>query len=156
YNIKTLSRNVDSTNLSTYIKGFGKQVKDESGNVISEVVAEYTSPNAGTYGIRHAPPVNDERFTTTESLQEHLQKVIQDTPEVTIEIEVVHLGMDVKKGDRIYLIYEPLQLDLVVRVMEYRDYPETFKSPVVVLSNIMQTATDRMVSIEQVKKNVKQ
>src|SRR5690606_6159248 len=81
---------------------------------------------------------------------------IQDTPEVSIEIEVVRLGMDVSVGDRIYLIYEPLKFDLVVRIMEYRDYPESFKSPVVVLSNIMQTATDRMVSIEQVKKNVKQ
>lgn len=156
YNIKTLSRNVNTENLSTYIKGYGKKTTDEEGNVLSEITAEYTSPNASIYGLRDAPPVRDERFTSEPTLEEHLQKVIKDTPDVSIEIEVVHLGMDVNIGDRIYLIYEPLNLDLVVRVMEYVDYPESFKSPVVTLSSVMQAATDRMVSIEQVKKNVKQ
>src|SRR5690606_17329141 len=134
YNIKTLSRNVDTSNLSTHIKGFGKKTTDEEGIVLSEITAEYTSPNVEVYGNRHAPPVHDERFTSVETLQEHLEKVIKDTPDISIEIEVVHLGMDVNIGDRIYLIYEPLNLDLIVRVMEYVDYPESYKSPVVTLS----------------------
>jgi phage minor structural protein len=161
YNIKTLSRHVDTSNLSTYIKGYGKQTKDESGNVISQVTAEYTSPNAAIFGIRHAKPVVDERFTSTESLQAHLQKVINDEPEVSIEIEVVELlknGVPLHEydlGDEIYLIYEPLNIDLIVRIMEITDYPESNKSPSIVLGNVMKKASDYMASFSQVQKALK-
>jgi phage minor structural protein len=161
HNIKTLSKHVDTSNLSTYIKGFGKQTKNEQGDVISQVTAEYTSPNAAIFGIRHAKPVHDERFTSTETLQAHLQKVLNDEPEVSIEIEVVELlknGVPLHEydlGDEIYLIYEPLNIDLIVRIMEITDYPESNKSPSIVLGNVMKKASDYMASFSQVQKALK-
>jgi phage minor structural protein len=161
HNIKTLSRHVDTSNLSTYIKGYGKQTKDEQGNVISQVTAEYTSPNAAIFGIRHAKPVVDERFTSSSALQAYLQKVINDEPEVSIEIEVVELlknGVPLHEydlGDEIYLIYESLNIDLIVRIMEITDYPESNKSPSIVLGNVMKKASDYMASFSQVQKALK-
>jgi phage minor structural protein len=161
HNIKTLSKHVDTSNLSTYIKGFGKQTKNEQGDVISQVTAEYTSPNAVIFGIRHAKPVHDERFTSTETLQVHLQKVLNDEPEVSIEIEIIELwknGVPLHEydlGDELYTIFEPLNIDLILRIMEITDYPESNKSPSIVLGNVMKKASDYMASFSQVQKALK-
>jgi phage minor structural protein len=161
HNIKTLSKHVDTSNLSTYIKGFGKQTKNEQGDVISQVTAEYTSPNAAIFGIRHAKPVHDERFTSTETLQVHLQKVLNDEPEVSIEIEVTELlnnGVPLHEydlGDEIYTIFEPLNIDLILRIMEITDYPKSNKSPSIVLGNVMKKASDYMASFSHVEKSLK-
>lgn len=151
HNIKTVYKDVDSSNVSTYIKGFGK-----------EVTAEYTSPNASAYGIRHAPPVRDERFTTQSGLLDHLKKVLIDTPDIVIQIEVVELlnqGIPIHEydlGDTIFLIHEILGIDATVRILEYTDYPETNKSPMVVLANFKQTMSKIMTSFDQTSKQVKQ
>jgi phage minor structural protein len=161
HNIKTLSKHVDTLNLSTYIKGFGKQTKNEQGDVISQVTAEYTSPNAAIFGIRHAKPVHDERFTSTETLQAHLQKVLNDEPEVSIEIEIVELwknGVPLHEydlGDELYTIFEPLNIVLILRIMEITDYPESNKSPSIVLGNVMKKASDYMASFSHVEKTLK-
>jgi phage minor structural protein len=151
HNIKTLFKDIDSSNVSTYIKGFGK-----------EITAEYTSPNASVYGIRHAPPVRDERFTTLEGLQEHLQKVLIDTPNIFIEVEAVELkkqGIPIHQyslGDTIFLIHEDLGIDATVRILEYTDYPESHQSPKVVLANYKPSLTKVMASFQQTSKTVKQ
>ncbi|WP_176550504.1 phage tail protein [Bacillus sp. AFS037270] len=151
HNIKTLYKNIDSSNVSTYIRGFGK-----------DVTAEYTSPNVSVYGIRHAPPVRDEKFTTQASLLEHLQKVIVDTPDIVIEIEIVELkkqGIPIHEydlGDTIYLIHEDLGIDATVRILEYTDYPESLKSPTVVLANFKKNITSALVNFHQTSKTIKQ
>jgi phage minor structural protein len=151
HNIKTLYKDIDSSNVSTYIKGFGK-----------EITAEYTSPNASVYGIRHAPPVRDERFTTLLGLQEHLQKVLIDTPNIVIEMEAVELkkqGIPIQEyglGDTIFLIHEDLGIDATVRILEYTDYPESHQSPKVVLANYKPSLTKVMASFQQTSKTVKQ
>jgi phage minor structural protein len=151
HNIKTLYKDIDSSNVSTYIKGFGK-----------DITAEYTSPNASVYGIRHAPPVRDERFTTLPGLQEHLQKVLIDTPDIVIEIDVVELkkqGIPIHEyglGDTIYLIHEDLGIDATVRILEYTDYPESYKSPKVVLANFKKTLSKVLTSFQQTSKTLKQ
>lgn len=151
HNIKALYKDIDSSNVSTYIKGFGKGV-----------TAEYTSPNHSVYGIRHAPPVRDERFTTQSGLFEHLQKVLTDTPNIVIEVDVVELkNQDIPiheydLGDTIFLIHEILGIDATVRILEYKDYPESKKSPSVVLANFKQTMTKINVSFAQTSKQVKQ
>lgn len=151
HNIKTIYKDIDSTNVSTYIKGFGKGIE-----------AEYTSPNVSAYGIRHAPPVRDERFTTLLGLQEHLQKVLVDIPNIVIELEVVELkeqGISIHEydlGDTIFLIHEDLGIDATVRILEYTDYPESFKSPSVVLANFKKSMAKVMTSFAQTSKTVKQ
>jgi phage minor structural protein len=151
HNIKTLYKDIDSSNISTYIKGFGKGI-----------TAEYTSPNASAYGIRHAPPVRDERFTTLIGLQEHLQKVLIDTPSIVIEVEAVELkkqGIPIHEydlGDTIFLIHEDLGIDATVRILEYTDYPESHQSPKVVLANYKPSLTKVMASFQQTSKTVKQ
>lgn len=52
YNIKWLEKNVNTNNLSTRIKGYGKQ--NDDGSYVT--TAEYISPNAAIYGLRDAPP----------------------------------------------------------------------------------------------------
>jgi len=144
HNVKTLSRTVNTNDLSTYIKGYGKQNDDGTYTC----TAEYTSPMADVYGIRHAPPVKDERFTVQASLLSHIQSAIVDTPEVSIELEFVELqnaGFTVTApglGDTVPTIYEPLSVDLDLRILEIEDYPESTKSPRVALSNVRQTFAD--------------
>jgi phage minor structural protein len=151
HNIKTLYKDIDSSNVSTYIKGFGK-----------EITAEYTSPNASVYGIRHAPPVRDEKFSIVSNLQEHLQKVLIDTPNIVIEVEAVELkkqGIPIQEyglGDTIFLIHEDLGIDATVRILEYTDYPESHQSPKVVLANYKPSLTKVMASFQQTSKTVKQ
>ncbi|MEH6848559.1 phage tail protein [Bacillus pseudomycoides] len=116
YNIKTLERNVDSKGLSTYIKGFGKDIE-----------AEYTSPNASILGILHAKPVRDDRYTTYNGLMDRLKKEIQDTPAVSITVDFVDMRRagfpyDVpNEGDRVPLIYEPMGIDIDTRIMEVEE-----------------------------------
>lgn len=151
HNIKTIYKDVDSSNVSTYVKGFGK-----------DITAEYTSPNAAVYGIRHAPPVRDERFTVQANLLEHLQAVLIDTPNIVIEIEVSELkkqGIPIHEyglGDTIYLIHEGLGIDATVRILEYTDYPESGKSPTVVLSNYKKSLSKVMTAFQQTSKTLRQ
>ncbi|PEO30900.1 hypothetical protein [Bacillus toyonensis] len=59
---------------ATRIMGIGK--KSEDGK--RAIVAEYISPLAEVYGIIDATPVIDERFTTQESLLEHIKSVLKE------------------------------------------------------------------------------
>jgi phage minor structural protein len=136
YNIKTFKRNVNTSNLSTYIKGTGKLDEDE--NPI--VSAEYTSPMSEVYGIRHAPPYSNEAITNYDTLVEYLRAKLQDTPEISIELEFVSLqeqgytSVNPNIGDTVPTIYEPLNIDVDLRIVESEDYPESKKSPKVTLS----------------------
>lgn len=129
YNIKTLERNVDTKGLSTYIKGFGKDIE-----------AEYTSPNATALGILHAKPVRDDRYTTYDGLMNRMKKEIQDTPAVSITVDFVDMRRagfpyDIPgEGDRVPLIYEPMGIDIDTRIMEVE---ETFDQNMqVITSNV--------------------
>jgi hypothetical protein len=101
-----------------------------------------------TYGIRHAPPVKSDTITDQAKLLAALQKAIIDTPEVTIELEFIELqnaGFAVTApglGDTVPTIYEPLGVDLDLRILEIEDYPESLQSPKVSLSNVKQTFSD--------------
>ncbi|MDI3411106.1 phage tail protein [Bacillus sonorensis] len=124
HNVKTFKKTVDSSNLSTYIRGEGK--KDNNGKPM--VTAEYTSPLAGIYGIRHAPIYTNETITKKSTLERYLKAKLQDKPEITIEIDFVELKnayYAVAKpslGDTVPTIYEPLNVSLNLRVMEIEEY----------------------------------
>lgn len=154
HNVKTIAKTIKTDNLSTYIKGFGKQNDDGT----YAATAEYTSPMADIYGIRHAKPIYDERFTNSNSLLEYIKTQIQDTPEISITIDFVDLakaGYPLPRprlGDTVYLIYEPLNIDITTRILEITDYPESNKSPEVTLANFKESFAD--VSIRYTKSQI--
>ncbi|CAG9608064.1 phage tail spike protein [Pseudoneobacillus rhizosphaerae] len=147
HNIKTLKRTVDTTNFATVIKGYGAD----------GLVVEYRSPNIAIYGERHGEPIRDERFTIPENLLEKCKKEIQDEPEVSIEVELSQLGFEAQLGDKIWLIYEPLNLEFQTRIMSVKSWPFIKKSPVVELSNRKQTFIDSLTQTKiEVKENKKE
>jgi phage minor structural protein len=159
HNLKVLSKYVDTSNLSTYIKGYGKQ--NEDGTYV--VTAEYTSPNASIFGIRHAPPVRDERYTDYNSLLDRLQKEIKDVPDVSFSLDFVDLraaGYPYEvpgEGDEVYVIHEPMGIDISTRIMgideEFDENGKVIKCAVT-LANFRPNATDILAEFGQVQKTV--
>ncbi|MEH7246454.1 phage tail protein [Neobacillus niacini] len=155
YNVKTISRDVKTSNLSTYIKGFGKQ--NDDGTYVVE--SEYTSPNAAVFGVRHAKPVRDERYTTLDGLNARLQAELIDEPEVSITIDFADLRragfpFDVpSEGDDVFLIYEPIGIDVEARLVDIdEEFTEGSDLPimtVVTLGNIRSSIVDRWASVEK-------
>lgn len=115
HNIKTIQKNIDTTNLATVIRGFGAE----------GIEAYYRSPNADIFGELDAPSVKDERYTSQETLLEEIKSRLQDTPELSITINFVDLRAAgypwtvPNEGDRVFVIYEPMDdLLLETRIME--------------------------------------
>ncbi|EEM68477.1 MULTISPECIES: phage tail protein [Bacillus cereus group] len=117
FNVKTFERNVDTKPLRTYIKGYGKD----------GLVREYTSPNKDIFGYSEAPILEDERFTTVSGLDAALKEALQDTPIVSITIDFVDLRkagypyIIPNEGDRVFLIYEPMNVDIEARIVEIEE-----------------------------------
>lgn len=132
HNIKTLKKTVDTTKLTTCIKGIGKDGLEVT----------YKSPNVAIYGERWAEDVSDERFTIAESLTKHIKRQLQDVPEISIDIETTTLGMNVGLDDGIWTIYEPMSIEYLSYVQAIKSYPFSNKSSVVTISNVKKTITD--------------
>lgn len=109
HNVKALSKKVDTTNLKTYIEGYGA-----NGLFVS-----YTSPFAGDprIGIRKADPIRDDRFTQSDSMLEHLKRELKDVPESFFELDSVELT-NKELGERVWLIYEPLGIEFQTRILK--------------------------------------
>ncbi|EJQ55436.1 phage minor structural protein [Bacillus wiedmannii] len=126
FNIKTFERNVDTKNLATYIRGYGAD----------GLMREYTSPNKEKFGFLEATQINDDRFTTTEGLDRALREAIQDTPLVSITIDFVDLRkagypyIVPNEGDRVLLIYEPMDVDIETRIMEIEEEYDANLDPI--------------------------
>ncbi|WP_242242722.1 phage tail protein [Bacillus cereus group sp. BfR-BA-01309] len=126
FNIKTFERNVDTKNLGTYIRGYGAD----------GLMREYTSPNKEKFGFLEATQINDDRFTTTEGLDRALREAIQDAPLVSITIDFVDLRkagypyIVPNEGDRVLLIYEPMDVDIETRIMEIEEEYDANLDPI--------------------------
>ncbi|WP_404466530.1 phage tail protein [Planococcus rifietoensis] len=115
HNVKTFSRDIDTSNLATHIEGKGSE----------GITASYTSPNAEIFGIIDAEDVEDERFTSEPSLFEEIKSRLTDEPEVSLGLDFVDLRSSgypytvPNEGDRVFIIYEPLN-DLILesRILE--------------------------------------
>ncbi|WP_052123240.1 phage tail protein [Heyndrickxia coagulans] len=133
---------IDTTNLCTYIRGFGKQ--NDDGSYVT--TAEYTSPLAATYGIRHATPVRDDRFTQYDSLLAYIKSQLTDSIPITITLtalQLKNLGVqDVRKGDYCFVTVEPFGIDLELRVTEVDDYNTPNKSPAYTFGTRQKKAED--------------
>lgn len=163
YNIKTLEKYVNTNNLSTYIKGYGK--KNEDGSYV--VTAEYTSPNAhlhkdenGNVKLKHAKPVYDERYTVYEELLARIKSELIDEPQVSFKVDALELKKmgvlteQLNEGDRVFVIYEPLGIDLIARVLEIVDYPESAKPAEYTFGNFRNNFTSEMAGFQKTKDNV--
>lgn len=106
YNVGDVVSNVDTSSLYTYVTGTGAE----------GVTASYTSPNASTFGLLEDSVVSDERFTSSVSLQEYLKANLNDTPDISIESSVPILT-ERSTGEKIWLIYPPLNLELETRII---------------------------------------
>ncbi|MGQ4666532.1 phage tail protein [Metabacillus halosaccharovorans] len=153
-NIKDPTQEINSNDFSTYIRGYGK--KNEDGTYAAYV--EYTSPLAEIYGIKHAPPVRDERFTDNASLLVTCQRELHDSLDVSIQltyIDLQELGIqDIRKGDYVWCILDPFEIYVQIRVVDVEDFSDPFKSPVFTLGTITKKATDIMVSFNTTQKTV--
>src|SRR5690625_4116642 len=90
-NLKAISRDIDRTNLSTYIRGYADPNLD--------VYAEYTSPNATIFGVIDAPTLRDERFKSNNAMLEEIKSRLQDEPLVSITIDFVDLRRAGRSGE---------------------------------------------------------
>ncbi|WP_281998490.1 phage tail protein [Priestia flexa] len=113
-NLKDITIEKDSTNFSTYGEGFGKD----------GLHVTYTSPLASIpgIGIRHAPPVRDERYTVESSLFNTVKKSIDESLVVSITVDVAELRAQgyqsaPNEGDRIFLMDDRLNLDIETRIV---------------------------------------
>lgn len=75
-NINSLTSQSDYTSIKTHITGTGKL--DDKQKPLA--TAEYTSPNANTWGVIDADPISDERFTSNDTLLAYLKSKLQDVP----------------------------------------------------------------------------
>ncbi|WP_188048440.1 phage tail protein [Bacillus sp. CH30_1T] len=154
HNIKTISHEIDSNDLSTYIKGYGKDGFE----------VEYYSPLYENYDILHeAPEVRDERYTNADSLLERLKREINDTPNLSITVDYLDLRRNgypyevVNEGDYILLIHEPLNIDLDARIVEIEEEFNLMLEPIntkVTLSNYSSNTSDEFVNFSKTQKQV--
>nr|WP_259545021.1 phage tail spike protein [Heyndrickxia oleronia] len=114
YNIKGLQQDIDTTNLTTVVKGFGA-----NGMVIT-----YTSPNAAVLGEIHASPIRDEQIENEAEMIELLKQEINDIPNISIEVEEIELEETRQLGDKVWLIYEPLNIEFQTRIIARKTYPD--------------------------------
>lgn len=153
HNLKAISKSVDTSNLSTYIKGYGAE----------GVSSEYLSPNWTKYGKRHAKPVRDERYTTKEGLLERLKRDVQDEPKINFTVDFVDLRDQgypydrPHKGEEVYVIYEPLDIDITARILEIDELKDAHGNIIktnVTLANFKNSATDILSSFSRTQKQV--
>lgn len=125
YNVKALSKKVDTTNLKTYIEGYGA----------NNLFVSYTSPLASNpkFGIRKADPIRDDRFTQADSMLEHLKRELNDVPEAYFELDSVELT-DKELGERVWLIYEPLGIEFQTRILKQT---KTIRNRKLVTTNVI-------------------
>ncbi|MFE4119945.1 prophage endopeptidase tail family protein [Priestia sp. YIM B13486] len=134
-------RRSDTENLKTF-----EVYTTRKGDAQYMAVAEYTSPLAAKYGIRHQDPIFDERFTNPTYLQSYLQENLNDKLEISYEMSFRDLskaGYPTPKpiiGASVPFIVEELNLTIPdVRIMEITEYPESEKSPDITIGNSRET-----------------
>ncbi|WP_264448922.1 phage tail protein [Bacillus cereus] len=155
YNIKDPSQEIDTNDFKTHIKGYGK--KNEDGSYV--VTAEYTSPLSKVYGIKHAKPVRDDRYTDYASLLERIKRDLHDSIDISIKLSAVEaeeLGWQyINKGDYVWCIIDPFDLDVRIRVVDVEGFSNEYKSSIYTLGQIRRKASDIMVDLKASQQAVK-
>ncbi|MCA1183614.1 phage tail protein [Bacillus licheniformis] len=151
------SKEIDTSQLKTFIKGFGK--KDEKTGTYA-VTAEYRSPLASIYGIRHAAPVRADKYTekNKDQLIAQMKKELHDQIDISITLTYVELSelgvQDIRLGDYVWCILDPLDIDVQIRVVEVEDYSDPLKSPKFTFGSIVQKAPSIVASFKKTQKTL--
>lgn len=154
YNVSDPQKEIDTSNFATYIRGYGKQ--NEDGSYV--VQAEYTSPLAAIYGIKHAEPVKDERFTDKESLLAEMKSKLGDNIDISLTftaVELANMGFkNVNKGDYLWCVIDPFDINVQLRVLTIEDYSNDKKPPVFTFGSVTKKASDLIADFDTTKKTV--
>lgn len=120
------------------------------------VVADYTSPLAAVFGIKHAQPLRDGQYTDKHNLENALKRTLNDSIQITIKltyVQLLEMGIsDIRKGDYVWCIIDPFNIDVRIRVVEVEDYSQENKSPVFILGTLKKKATSIMADLSKTKK----
>ncbi|MFC7801268.1 phage tail protein [Bacillus subtilis] len=145
FNVQDPQQEIDTSDIKTYIRGFGKGIE-----------AEYTSPLASVLGIRHADPVRDDRYTIKADLLERIKSELYDRIDISITltyVELLDMGIqDIRKGDYVWCILDPFGIDVQLRVTEKEDYSDPSKSPKYTLGTLTKSSTDIVSEFNRTKK----
>ncbi|UBV41089.1 phage tail spike protein [Staphylococcus xylosus] len=126
-NASNITKEVDASEMYTYIKGYGNYDDESDDDTPIEERAKlipepYISPLAEIIGIRHAPPIKDGRMTKEKTLKEAMKKVVDDSVQITFSADIQDMsnqGYDYQNtsiGDRIFLVDERIGLDKEIRI----------------------------------------
>lgn len=107
HNVSDVVLTEDTTNLYTFIRGFGSD----------DLQVSYTSPNISIFGNLEAAPIRDDRFTNASALTNYIKSSIVDVPELAIESRIPELTSR-ETGERVWLIYEPLNIEMQTRILK--------------------------------------
>ncbi|MFP5162942.1 phage tail protein [Staphylococcus equorum] len=127
-NANDISFEEDATSFYTYVRGFFDY--DGADNIhAANHVREYpkgkTSPMIERFGVREAPPVTDGRVTDKELMDEMLEKQVEQSLKMSIELDFVTLGHNYpfaqpEIGDEIPVIDETINFNRVLRIQEIK------------------------------------
>lgn len=122
-NASNVSRSTDASAMFTHVKGFGNFEEGEEDYFNkAKLKREFTSPLASILGKWEGKPVVDGRITQSSTLDEAMQKAVEDSLEISVEgtlHDVRQMGYDIAvptKGDRVWLLDERIDLEQEIRV----------------------------------------
>ena len=122
-NASNVSRSTDASAMFTHIKGFGNFEEGEEDYFNNaKLKREFTSPLASILGKWEGQPIVDGRITQSSTLDEALQKAVEDSLEITVEgtlHDIRQMGYDIAvptKGDRVWILDERIDLEQEIRV----------------------------------------
>ncbi|NTL83461.1 phage tail protein [Enterococcus faecium] len=149
YNTDSVKFDIDTLNLKTQIKGFGKKKEDDTYYFTP---ITYTSKQSEKWGIRVQSPVSDDRYTVSGNMLERLKTDLQDYPTITGTV-TMKWRVEPNKGDYVAFVYEPLGVNTYIQVVGIKTYPAIpNKPPEITLSNTKKTMTS--ILAEMAKKGV--
>ncbi|MFQ3906393.1 phage tail protein [Staphylococcus sp. Mo2-7] len=127
-NANDISFEEDATSFYTYARGFFDY--DGADNIhAANHVREYpkgkSSPMIELFGVREAPPVTDGRVTDKELMDEMLEKQVEQSLKMSIELDFVTLGHNYpfaqpEIGDEIPVIDDTINFNRVLRIQEIK------------------------------------
>lgn len=146
YNTDSVKFDIDTFNLKTQIKGFGKKKEDDTYYFTP---ITYTSKQSEKWGIRVQSPVSDDRYTVSGNMLERLKQDLQDYPTITGTV-TMKWRVEPNKGDYVAFVYEPLGVNTYIQVVGIKTYPALEnKPPEITLSNTKKTMTSILAEMAQ-------
>ena len=121
-NASNVSQSTDAASMFTHIKGFGDFEDREDYYEQANLRLQYTSPLAQLLGSYEGKPIVDGRITNTETMQNAMQKAVEDSLVISVEgnlHDVRKMGYDIAvplKGDRVWLQDDRLDLETEIRL----------------------------------------